>query len=401
MTPATHTVEIKTQIATDPIHRYRWQCSCRAAGLWHEGSAESGAHAKAARRARTGGQRHIAGDGARAVNTRPTRMIGVSRRLLDQLTAYARTNGISRSALIDFALEQQTSTPLPAAAFAEWSARRVAGAATEASLRRSLIAARATAARVAEPARTEHVVAEQQLERAGGAADREARRERARRRAKIRAALGLGPRAHLCTLCDAPGHQAARCPTVPYVPRETGSLAECAARAAAAEDLSLRAAGARLGITAEAVRRAWQRLFGDRPTPGALRGARSRARIAELAGAGMDLEQLVEATGWQPHYVVALARAAGVQLVTPAEARRQRIDRAVEVVRAGATIGEAAALHDVGYTGVRRRCRELGVIATAGASAFDDMTGPELLSALVGCERRSRGSATANHGDPQ
>jgi hypothetical protein len=41
--------------------RYRWRCSCGKAGArWYEGSAESGAHATAAHRARSGGARHVA-----------------------------------------------------------------------------------------------------------------------------------------------------------------------------------------------------------------------------------------------------------------------------------------------------------------------------------------------------
>jgi hypothetical protein len=67
MTPVTHRIDIKTQIALDPttnepvgISRYQWRCACGQSGKWHQGSTESGTHAKAARSARNGGQRHVA-----------------------------------------------------------------------------------------------------------------------------------------------------------------------------------------------------------------------------------------------------------------------------------------------------------------------------------------------------
>ena len=68
MTAVAHKIDIQTQGAADPatgepvgIFRYRWQCSCGARhGPWHQGSTDSGSHAKAARRARNGGARHVA-----------------------------------------------------------------------------------------------------------------------------------------------------------------------------------------------------------------------------------------------------------------------------------------------------------------------------------------------------
>lgn len=60
-----HVVDVQTQIQTDldgnptGIHRYRWRCSCGVASRrWQSGTAESGSHASAARRARNGGARH-------------------------------------------------------------------------------------------------------------------------------------------------------------------------------------------------------------------------------------------------------------------------------------------------------------------------------------------------------
>ena len=65
--PYLHIWEIQTHTSADPatreptgFFRYRWRCSCKAAGPWHEGSREGGTHAAASRRARSGGERHVA-----------------------------------------------------------------------------------------------------------------------------------------------------------------------------------------------------------------------------------------------------------------------------------------------------------------------------------------------------
>lgn len=62
-----HVFEIQTQIGNDAdgnptgVFRYRWRCSagCKP-GPWQEGTSQSGTHATAARRARTGGECHVA-----------------------------------------------------------------------------------------------------------------------------------------------------------------------------------------------------------------------------------------------------------------------------------------------------------------------------------------------------
>lgn len=61
-----HTFEIKTQVQADAAtgeptggFRYRWACSCGRVGPWKSGGSGSGG-GTAARRARTGGERHVA-----------------------------------------------------------------------------------------------------------------------------------------------------------------------------------------------------------------------------------------------------------------------------------------------------------------------------------------------------
>lgn len=61
-----HVVDLQTQAQRDDagnptgMFRYRWRCSCGARGQWQTGSDDSGHHAESARRARNGGQRHVA-----------------------------------------------------------------------------------------------------------------------------------------------------------------------------------------------------------------------------------------------------------------------------------------------------------------------------------------------------
>lgn len=61
-----HVVDLHTQAQTDEdgnptgCFRYCWRCSCGFSGPWHTGTDDSGHHEKAARSARTGGQRHVA-----------------------------------------------------------------------------------------------------------------------------------------------------------------------------------------------------------------------------------------------------------------------------------------------------------------------------------------------------
>jgi hypothetical protein len=62
----THVVDLQTQVMgadgkPTGVFRYRWRCSCGGHGKrWHTGTTESGTHASAARKARTGGARHVA-----------------------------------------------------------------------------------------------------------------------------------------------------------------------------------------------------------------------------------------------------------------------------------------------------------------------------------------------------
>lgn len=62
-----HKFELKTQIHSAPktgeptgVLRYCWSCSCGSVGPWKQGGRRRGQHAKAARSARVGGQRHVA-----------------------------------------------------------------------------------------------------------------------------------------------------------------------------------------------------------------------------------------------------------------------------------------------------------------------------------------------------
>lgn len=68
MTPVLHKADVQTEVQLDAktgeptgVFSYRWRCSCNCRpGPWQEGDQHGGSHANAARRARNGGQRHVA-----------------------------------------------------------------------------------------------------------------------------------------------------------------------------------------------------------------------------------------------------------------------------------------------------------------------------------------------------
>lgn len=68
MQPRQHRFDTETQLQADAatgdptgVFRYRWKCTCGRVGPWKSGGAKrSGQHAKAARSARVGGERHVA-----------------------------------------------------------------------------------------------------------------------------------------------------------------------------------------------------------------------------------------------------------------------------------------------------------------------------------------------------
>jgi hypothetical protein len=77
--PYLHIWDVQTQIQADAagkptgVFRYRWRCSCGDEGTWHNGGKRSGQHAKAARSARTGGERHVSAmERGETSNERPT-----------------------------------------------------------------------------------------------------------------------------------------------------------------------------------------------------------------------------------------------------------------------------------------------------------------------------------------
>lgn len=291
------------------------------------------------------------------------RTISVSRGLLDRATSYARENGnVPVSVLAEFALERQVAAPLDRAAFAAWNKARLdrvavqqrAGGASGALARAQVIAARAAA-----------MSAEQAAAESARAVARAAKIARSKRRAKLRATIG--GRVILCTVCDQPGHNASRCPTIVTGPTLTGSPSEQAAQLAATEQLPLQVAADRRGVTRQAVDRAWLRLFGDAPRPGSVARAEARAakksRIAELIGGeGKTPAEAAAATGLSVSYVSVLAREAGV---APSIDRKRRLALAVKAVAAGASYAEAAADHDVGYATVAKRCRKRGLPSQA------------------------------------
>jgi len=186
--------------------------------------------------------------------------------------------------------------------------------------------------------------------------------QRQLRRARIRVETGAS---HLCLHCDGP-HRTKFCPKIP--PSQANakpSRSEQAARLAHAEHISLHEAADRFGITHQAVSQIWRKMF-----PNELRGRGTRAdhvahaTVVEMVRLGTPLANIAEATGYVDATVYKLARDNGLAASTD-PSRARAFQSAIAAVKAGASIGEAAADHGVSWGRLSERCRELGVAATA------------------------------------
>jgi hypothetical protein len=183
-----------------------------------------------------------------------------------------------------------------------------------------------------------------------------------------RAGRDLSKRGHHCSACTQLGHNRKRCPQVygPIAPpRATSSRSERAALLAATAGLSMPEAGERFGISHQAVRQAWVRIYGDAPTPTIETWQRRRAELAAAVADGASLETLQARTGLSASGVRALAKRAGVSVRSGRVRTPAPWDAAIAAVRGGASIGEASADHRVSYGRLLERVRAAGIRSTA------------------------------------
>jgi hypothetical protein len=262
------------------------------------------------------------------VQTRRT--ISVSRALLERWQAFCAGKA-PVSALTEFVIEQRLAaewTEQDAAALIAWLGGRV------------YVAHQPVAARIA--------------------------------RLKLHEAKSAHPGQRICHTCFEPGHGTLTCPTIERKP----TLAEQAARLVDTDGLSLGEAGARFGITGEAVRLGWVKLFGDRLTPKmeAQSAARTEreTRIDDALRDGMTVDEVRAATGEPPRRIRSAARRIDIAAVTDSDLR---FERGMALVSEGKTYAQAAA--DVGVSEGRLGdlCRAEGIRST-GRPGRDPGRGP-------------------------
>lgn len=134
-----------------------------------------------------------------------------------------------------------------------------------------------------------------------------------------------------------------------------------------AERISLQAAADRVGVSRQAVHRAWRRLRGDDLLPASVLRQDFISEIRRLAASGMPAEGVAGALGIDYQLLRVLARRHEIRLGSRAELAaelgRDRLSRAVALVLGGATLGEACKAHHVKYSTLARAMRRRGVRA--------------------------------------
>jgi hypothetical protein len=325
--------------------------------------------------------------------TRRTVSLGVG--YYTRLVDYARANNASAAQVTEYALDARFATPLDQDAFRLWRADRA---------RQAALQGIDTASAMAEPSvpapylgvlgervrRREDRLKrkqERQAELEAARAERLVRKERRLKRAQTRLETG---RTRLCNHCDGP-HMTRFCPDKPYVPLETGSRGERAAKAAHDEGSTFLEAAERFGVTRQCVQQTFARLYpGVKRPRGGQPDTIANGVVVEMARAGKTATEIREETGLNSGHIYSLCLGAGVQIGT-ASARRAAMDAAVAAVMAGSTLGEAAADHGVSWGHLGAVCRQRGVATQSKAGPRDGRSarGAE----LVEQERISIGEA--------
>jgi transposase-like protein len=110
------------------------------------------------------------------------------------------------------------------------------------------------------------------------------------------------------------------------------------------------------GITPQAVQQGWDRMFGDEPTPFAAQRDARRANLRALAHSGLSGSEIAEQLQVSESAVYQATSRSGISL-------RRRVDYspAIQMLRDGATVGEAAASIGVSQTSLQRHAKRAGV----------------------------------------
>ena len=297
--------------------------------------------------------------------TRRTVSLGVG--YYTRLVDYARENNASAAQVTEYALDARFGTPLDQDAFRLWRADRARQAVLQGIESASTTAEPSAistpylgvlgerARRLEERARRKQ---ERQAELEAARSERAARKERRLKRQQIRLETG---RTRLCNHCDG-AHDTRFCPNKPYVPIETGSRGEQAAKAAHDEGLTFLEAAERFGVTRQCAQQTFARLY-----PGVKRPRGGRADtiangvVVEMARAGKTITEIREETGFSAGHIYSLCQGGGIPVGT-SMAKRAAMDAAVAAVSSGSTLGEAAADYGVSWGGLGAVCRQRGIV---------------------------------------
>lgn len=127
-----------------------------------------------------------------------------------------------------------------------------------------------------------------------------------------------------------------------------------AARAAAEEGLTFTKAGARLGVSPQAVQQAWQRLFPGQDPP---RKSRS-ARISEMLRAGRPISEVAGEVGLSEEHVRSVAQRSDIKIPSKSVLRatkfQEKFEQAMTAIAAGASISKAARDHGMSHGSLSR-----------------------------------------------
>lgn len=163
-----------------------------------------------------------------------------------------------------------------------------------------------------------------------------------------------------CSVCGVIGHT-----KLSHVEGAAESRSVRAARDVDAELITLEEAGKRYGITREAVRLGWVKLFGDRPTAGREQAVSAKRRVIIGAVRGLSRKQIVEETGLSMSSVGRFLNERGLDAKREIKINDDKLHRAAGMVRTGSSYAEAAAELGVSVGRLSDRLRSIGVRSTA------------------------------------
>lgn len=214
------------------------------------------------------------------------------------------------------------------------------------------------------------------------------------------------PRGYTCSHCSGEGHPARSCPTSRRLSRS-----ELAALWLRDHGGSLDSAGAQFGITREAVRQGWARVFPGEPSPLQLERAQNGVAIARLAAEGKTSREIASELGLQAHLVVGWCRHHNVRLTSAFVRSKVKFDAAIAQVVGGSAIIDAALDNGVSYGRLSQLLAERGIRSPllpgeAGRRRVAGQSRRALASALVDSEgitvaeasRRMRVAASGVYG---